>query len=79
MKNFLLTDYNTPIAVISKEGKASPIEFNRAIELAINEHFLETKTTVRRVEDEMEFHAQSEDEDEFISLRYFTLTEIAAY
>ena len=37
--NFLLTDdEGNNIAVISKKGKATPTEFNKAIELAVKEH-----------------------------------------
>jgi hypothetical protein len=81
MKNFLLTDtdYNIPIAVISKEGKATPSEFNKAIELAINEHYIMEKTNVSRFEDEMTFEATSVCEDDFTHIRAFILTEIAVY
>jgi hypothetical protein len=81
MKNFLLTstEDNEPIAVISKEGKTTPSEFNRAIALAINEHYIMEKTNVSRFEDEMTFEAISVCEDDFTHIRDFILEEIAVY
>ena len=79
-KNFLLTDdEGNNIAVISKKDKASPSEFNKAIALAINEHFIVSKTKINRVEDELKLTAESTDEDDEIEIRDFELEEIAVY
>ncbi len=79
-KHFLLTDAEgNNISVISKKDKASPSEFNNAIALAINEHFIVSKTKVFRVEDELKLTAESTDEDDEVEIRDFTLEEIAVY
>lgn len=78
-KRFLLTDIEgNNIAVISKKGKASPSEFNSAIELAVKEHFNADKVSVFRADDELELTAES-DEDGDVNIRDFTLKEIVVY
>ncbi len=79
-RHFLLTDKEgNNIAVISKKDKASPSEFNNAIALAINEHFIVSKTKVFRAEDELKLTAESTDEDNEIEMRDFDLEEVAVY
>lgn len=78
-KSFLLTDdEGVNIAVISKKDKATPSEFNDAIATAIKDHFGTNEVTINRVEDSMEFDADTvENEEECI--RSFTLEEITVY
>lgn len=78
-QHFLLTDdEGNNIAVISKKGKASPSEFNSAIELAIKEHFVADEVSIERNEDDLELTATTEEDGEE-SIRDFTLEEIVVY
>lgn len=78
-KHFLLTDdEGNNIAVISKKDKASPSEFNSAIELAVKEHFCANNAKISRFEDTMKFTVET-DEDGDENCRTFELEEIAVY
>jgi hypothetical protein len=78
-KNFLLADdEGNNIAVISKKDKATPGEFNKAVELAIKEHFIADEVKIDRHEDAMKFDADTEEEGEKC-IRTFTLEEIVIY
>jgi len=77
-KHFLLTEGGNNIAVISKKGKASPSEFNTAIELAVKEHFIADEVKIDRFEDDMTFDVETNEDGEKC-LREFYLEEIVVY
>jgi len=78
-KNFLLTDQEgNNIAVISKKGKATPKEFNAAIELAVKEHFCAETVKIKRFQDDMTFDVSTK-EDGIKCIREFYLEQVPIY
>ena len=78
--HYLLTqDQGDNIAVIRKKGKASPAEFNKAIKLAIKEHFCVSGVNVHRKFDDMLFKVSWREEDGPMRKEEFILSEIEIY